>query len=142
MRVQVPSNANPQEPKEPRVCFAPTVAQCVQGIVSGRKATEDLVLIELMPGSFCKRWANPVVYKTRKALFKPSSTIADFDLTEEHWSLKPIEVRRHGYVDLRALLLQAPNLPLPVTNTAVSVFTESEYLIWKHSRKRAKAYIL
>ncbi len=101
-----PLNATWMEASLPdRVCFAPTVEQCLASI-SGAQV-RSLVIGETLPKRRRVRgeWhhANPSVYTTNRRLRKPPQDCTDFSITEERWSLSPIEVVHAGFVCLAHL---------------------------------------
>lgn len=85
----------------PRVCFSPTVEQCVIGIV-GYAVSQEITFLgaftELANASWC-----PTVYHTDETLFKPKQ-VSDFHITHEEWALAPITVERIGYIDCMAMV--------------------------------------
>ena len=84
-----------------RVCFSPTVEQCVLGLIGfgiNRELTIFTTFLELASPIDC-----PTVYCTNEKLFKPLP-IGDFGITDEHWSLEPIVVERCGYLDCMAMV--------------------------------------
>src|SRR6266705_221931 len=91
-----------REVNRPRVCFAPTIAQCLYAIVGAG----DLVCIgdalrELLPPpSKDGAYQNPVVYATERRLSKPPQHLSDYAITGERHSYTPIEVVRVGYLSL------------------------------------------
>lgn len=94
---RIPINASKTEcQKTPRVCFAPTVEQCVIGIV-GYAIRRDITylgaFLELANSQWC-----PTVYYTHDDLYCPDPT-SDFLITEEHWALDPVSVERIGYIN-------------------------------------------
>jgi hypothetical protein len=99
---QIPRNAAKDECRvTPRVCFSPTVEQCVIGIV-GYGLSQDITFLgaffELANSTWC-----PTVYYTDEVLFEPE-WVNDFHITHEEWSLAPITVERIGYIDCMAML--------------------------------------
>lgn len=88
-----------------RVCFAPSVRQCLASLSGARVSA--LVIGETLPRrkKVNGKWAhaNPVVYQTNKRLRRPPQDRSDFALTGERWSLGPIEVERVGFVCLEHL---------------------------------------
>lgn len=73
----------------PRVCFAPTVEQCVIGIV-GYGISQDITFLGAFSILANSQWC-PTVYKTEEVLFEPD-WVSDFHITHEEWALDPIEV--------------------------------------------------
>ena len=113
-----------------RVCFSPSVAQCLHSLHSGKDCTEADVLEEFIPGAWKPRITNPAVYVTQRVLVKPPS-VSDFELTGEHWSLRPINVKRIGYVDIRGFMLQDRKLKcVPISQACYSKFSLAEFKIF------------
>lgn len=87
---RVPSTVMPNEDNEtPRVCFAPSVEQCLLGIHG--VATID------------KTYTNKVgwfLYHTDEILEPAGSRVPDYHRSKEHWSLTSIEVKFVGVVCL------------------------------------------
>lgn len=99
---QIPRSATKDECHlTPRVCFSPTVEQCVMGIV-GYGLSQDITFLgafmELANASWC-----PTVYHTDETLFEPE-WVSDFHITHEEWALAPITVERIGYIDCMAMV--------------------------------------
>ena len=98
---RVPPTANSAECETPRVCFAPTIWQClmaIEGTSSAYTAIGDCVYQAAHKGT------NPTVYGTRARLTPPPKLVSDFARTGEMWSLKPIKLRRLGYLDVAQLV--------------------------------------
>jgi hypothetical protein len=85
--------------KTPRVCFSPTVELCLIAIGAFGEMPGVKILanfLELSSSFTC-----PTVYQYNGTLVKPDDSLkgSDFDLTQEHWALTEVEVRRVGYLD-------------------------------------------
>jgi hypothetical protein len=122
-----------KEHNEARVCFSPSVRQCLRGIAGFTVTTEANVLNELMPFNWKPRFLNPTVYETTKKLVKAPTTKSDFSITEEHWSLKDIKLKRVGYIDLRTFMLQHKDQEIPITKEPYSKFSKGEFEVWQAS---------
>jgi len=112
LKAKMPASAH-QEHGKPRVCFAPTLWQCVHSIVGQKPpiSYHDVIADFLWEIRASKtrpqtHTANPAVYVTHKRLTPATSGVSDFDYTNEHWSLSDIEVQRFGYLDLEAMLFR------------------------------------
>lgn len=96
---------HPERGLPERVCFAPTVAQCLASMSGARLSA--LVIGEAVPrrkrieGEWCH--ANPSVYQTHQRLRCPPQNRSDFARTGERWSLWPIRVSHAGFVCLATL---------------------------------------
>ncbi len=102
---KVPESAvTPECVSTPRVCFAPTLFQCLISI-SGSSNTASAMTEFLY--SHKTQFNNPTVYSTtsRKLILPKYPKCSDYQSTGEHWSLRPIKVRRLGYLDMTQLLL-------------------------------------
>lgn len=85
-----------RESKRPRVCFSPSVRQCLVALIGlGKDVKTSDVVLEFFPQSAL------VVYATRAKLVK--ANVADFKYTHEHVSFEPIKVTRVGWLDLRLM---------------------------------------
>lgn len=131
--VNFPMSDASNEHDKPRVCFSPTIRQCLRGIAGCTVTTEADVLNELMPFSWEPQFTNPSIYMTTKKLIKAPTTKSDFLITEEHWSLKNIKLKRIGYIDLRGFMLQHKDQEIPLTNEPYSKFSKGEFDIWQAS---------
>jgi hypothetical protein len=87
-----------------RVCFAPSISQCLYAIHS-YKTNLISEVIKTYLHTTPQSCINPTVYFTDAELVKPDDA-SDYSITEEHWSLTDIAVRRLGYVDLYHLLMK------------------------------------
>jgi hypothetical protein len=79
-----------------RVCFSPSIRQCLIGIV-GYEISEEATLLESWVKS--GRYVY-TVYTTDKSLVSaPYLEGSDYVITQEHWSLEPISVTRLGFLN-------------------------------------------
>lgn len=125
MTPRIPYSANPAEcPNTKRVCFAPTVWQCLAGICGTSKFS--CILNELLYHSI-PSGLQPAVYVTRRKLVTPPKLVSDYEFTGEVWSLEPIEVVRIGYVDLRRFVSK---LQVGVTSKAKHDLSKEFYAGW------------
>jgi hypothetical protein len=99
---QIPRSAGNDECLiTPRVCFSPTVEQCVIGIV-GYGVSHDITFLAAFSVLANAGWC-PTVYYTDEDLIEPDR-VSDFHITQEHWALDPVKVERIGYIDCMAML--------------------------------------
>lgn len=105
LTAQVPECSVPErESWKPRVCFAPTVEQCLLSLVAYRDATMADAVDHFLPRTYDEEILNPAVYTTRKRLTLPPQSKSDFKLTGERWSMSDIEVHKIGYLNLGVLI--------------------------------------
>lgn len=127
-----PSTANPAEcSKTKRVCFAPTVWQCMIGIC-GTSAVSDIIQQFLYTA--VEKGTQPAVYETRRVLVKPPKIVSDYKVTGEMWSTVPITCKRRGYIDLMHLLKRGE---IRITKTPNVVISKEFYAGWKAAIKHA-----
>lgn len=101
LTAKVPETAGNEEcRKTARVCFAPSVWQCLMGVTG---ICDHFAIIAELVSTHRRDRTAPVVYRTSRKLFIPKQ-VSDYADTHEVWSLEDIEVTRHGYVDLAYLL--------------------------------------
>lgn len=95
---RVPKNAMEGEDKiTPRVCFSPTIEQCLLGI-HGVKSLDYAT-------TFNAGW---FLYATKEELKSAKDKVPDFETTKEHWATSPVSVDFIGVVEFdqkRKLLL-------------------------------------
>jgi hypothetical protein len=85
-----------QECDTQRVCFSPTIQQCLVGII-GYEISWEATLLEAWIKSSNHIYT---VYQTVEDLTPaPSLEGSDYHLTQEHWSLNPIAVTRLGFIN-------------------------------------------
>ena len=92
------SRSEGEESTIPRVCFAPTIKQCLMGI----DGIDETGLLKRLKNKKYQLWMhNYTVYQcnTPELLIPAGSArVPDFHRTCEHWSLVPIMVERIGVV--------------------------------------------
>lgn len=122
---KLPGSANPKECKQTkRVCFSPTLWQCMIGVCGTPNLAgiiEEFLLVAEKYGT------QPVVYETRRKLFAPK-TVSDYAVTGEVWALEPITCRRKGYVDLMYLILHGK---VKLRKEPTIVINKDFYAGWK-----------
>lgn len=140
LTAKVPETCCPvKEGTTPRVCFSPSLRQCLHALSGVAKATLADAISELMTASWddyleMKRGPvtldNPTIYTTRKKLVLPPD-VSDFRLTGEQWSIKDIKVNRLGYIDLLELMTNRSSvLKIPVTNNPTSRLSSQSLDVW------------
>lgn len=140
---QIPdSSISSREGKKPRVCFSPSLRQCLHSLASLNNCTEADSIVELLPSKYLRRIPNPVVYVTNRILVKPRQSLSDFKLTEEHWSLLPIKVRRKGYIDIKSFMLMGASSQIPLTHKPDSFLTKAEWNIWHAAYLRSSRRLI
>lgn len=126
---KVPATAGPRECQvTERVCFSPTVWQCLIGVCGTSKfiaIAYELLYVALRDGT------QPVVYQTRAKLTPPPKLVTDFKVTGEMWSLKPITCYRRGYVDLLHLITQRK---IKIVQTQDAAISKDFYAGWEAAR--------
>lgn len=123
---KIPHTANPSEcQKTARVCFAPSVWQCMIG-VCGTSHLQSIIHEFLYVA--VKKGKQPVVYETKRKLTKPPKLVSDYKVTGEMWATSPITCRRKGYVDLKYLMKHGE---IRITKTPDVKFSEDFYEGWK-----------
>jgi hypothetical protein len=131
---RIPSSAvTEREGDHHRVCFAPTIKQCLRSIESGSKATTFNVISEFLPRKWSEDLTNPIVYVTRKTLVKAPADKSDFGVTEEHWSLVPIKVQFRAYIDIRKWMYDPDLKNVPLTQDSRLRLNRNEFLLWQSS---------
>lgn len=111
LTAKVPESAGPEECQTTkRVCFAPTLWQC---LVSSQGTSYPI--LDVVETQRTKRYGwiktkdqetipNPAVYVTHAKLKRPPQSASDFAKTDERWSVGDTWVERVGYVDLNKLI--------------------------------------
>lgn len=110
LKAQIPEGCIcSSEGDHPRVCFAPTIAQCLHSVVGGgsrcisiRECINNFLVTKDINGKRLIQY-NPTVYMTQQRLVVPPQRRSDFKLTGERWSLQDILVHRVGFIDLDLL---------------------------------------
>jgi hypothetical protein len=110
---KLPGTAGPKEcARTPRVCFSPTVWQCLVG-KEGTASTAAILhglLYQVSKAKIGDVIAQPAVYRTEATLHKcTAKQVPDIKVSGEHWSKVPIKVKLDGYIDLQKLLKVGPN---------------------------------
>ena len=118
--------------KTKRVCFSPSIRQCLKSIVSIEDASFSDIVFEFLLYRKGKI-LNPAIYSTQKALYLPKVNLdfskeTDLLKNQEQWSLKDIEVTRMGYLDLDSLIYSHK---ISITSRAEAKLSMSEIKAWK-----------
>ena len=106
LKAKVPSSISRDECRSTlRVCFAPTLRDCVYAQVGCRSRSIEYPIyhyVRMKQRDIIH--TNPSIYATYRKLHKPPN-VSDFSITGEMWSLEDIHVKRVGYLDLEYMLL-------------------------------------
>jgi hypothetical protein len=137
-----PHSAPPQENKKARVCFSPSLRQCLLAINSGHRCSNADAVEDFLPRRWKENIANPVIYTTRKKLVKAPHHISDFAHTQEHWSFESICLKRKGYIDLKKFMIQTNRKRIPITNEPFLKLSKAEFVMWKSALKQSRQSIL
>jgi len=122
LSARIPGSAvKPEDLVTRRVCFCPTVKQCLYAITGHVKPNYGTIIRELLYGQG-QVIENPTVYVTRKQLIVPES-VSDYQITGEEWSLSDIKVKRKGYVNLMVLIIKCKVI---LTNELLSPLTKEQ----------------
>lgn len=101
-----------------RVCFSPSIIQCM--IAIGGSDSIGVFLED-----YYKLERNPVIYVTESHELITPIQVGDFSLTGELWSTSDIEVNRVGYIDLNQLMnFNLLSITDEITNTKFSISDE------------------
>lgn len=106
----LPSRTYGDEPKIPRVCFGTSIRKCLFSLYLDTEVNDFKSLIEEIAENklLSKRLAlnNFSIYTPldSSSVIEAPGNIADFKLTNEHWSTSNIAVKRLGFIDTNKLI--------------------------------------
>ena len=141
LKPKIPRSALREEGLKPRVCFCPTLEEClhsISGIREGQLYIAEVIYEQICPALLnnnsanMARVINPTIYKTQRKLILPPQNISDFATFRERWSLSDIMVDRIGYIDLHYLLF---NQKIKITNKSKPRFTDKEIIVFFRTRR-------
>lgn len=118
----------------PRVCFSPSILQCLiskEGIANRTISALRMAAIWALHAKQHKN--NPAVYATNQELYRVTTKLVnDANRTQEHWSKRNIRVSRKGYVCLDTLCRKGE---IALTDKAFHTLTQDECeTVWMNER--------